>query len=571
MTKLFRFAILSQLLPTATATLLDLHAKELDNPFPDDPSIVLISPVQDHGVSLHASSTSRRLQQSSSVTKCPSSEQALWSLSLLADSNPSQTKWSLKQPSTKTLMLVGPPSDQQYEANTLYKGEVCIRKGFKYVFRIQDAGGDGLCCESGTGGFTMSVDGEVFVDRMERNDNWGTKNFLFYVGNLTESAAPKPTPRPTTSPTETRNETEAPTYAAIQTNSPTVAAVITDSPTASPEIVTVGVLETYSPTPEPEKEVAVSFIMMGDIPYYTNHKYCLNQQLRELTPAQMEYPYAFIVHVGDIKSGQTKDCVSEYFSDVADIFSSPLNDYYYDTRDCFFLVGDNDWCDCDDPGSAFAYWMNNFGNGRKYTWINRGPNPNGFGTFSHSNMRTTLEYDDDGSSDSSQYYPSSASNFAFFLNKVLFVGINQVGGAEIGDESTRVRNNFNWVKNKMETYAQLDMRSLVVFAHAPMSGARWEYFGQPFQSFLRDNYPDILVLYAHGDGHKFNLERIDKYNANLYDLECDSGDIADPLLITITRSGSERDGLNVDRRGGRYPDGDCAPDNRDKTWSSNLF
>eukprot|EP00804_Cyclotella_cryptica_P005252 CCRYP_021229-RA/>CCRYP_021229-RA protein AED:0.15 eAED:0.27 QI:0/1/0.33/1/1/1/3/145/565 len=565
MMRLSTFAILSQLLPTATATLFDLHAKELDNPFPDDPSVVLISPLQSHDVSLHASSTSRRLQQSSSVTKCPSSEQALWSLSLLTDSKPSETKWSLKQSSTNTLMLVGPPSDQQYEANTLYEGEVCIRKGFKYVFRIQDSGGDGLCCESGTGGFTMSVDGEVFVDRMERNDNWGGKSFLFHVGNLTESAAPKPTPRPTPSPTEMRNETEAPTYAAIQSSSPTV------SPKIATQSPTMGALETYSPTPGPEEGVAISFIMMGDVPYYTNHKYCLNQQLRELNPAQMEYPYAFIVHVGDIKSGQTKDCVSEYFSDVADIFSSPLNDYYYDTRDCFFLVGDNDWCDCNDPGSAFAYWMNNFGNGEKYNWINRGPNPNGFGTFSNSNMRTTLEYDDDGSSDSSQYYPSSASNFAFFINKVLFVGINQVGGAEIGDESTRVKNNFEWVKSKMQKYAQQDMRSLVVFAQAPMSGARWEFFGQPFQSFLRNNFPDILVLYAHGDGHEFNLDRIDKYNANLYDLECDSGDIADPLLITITRSGSERDGLNVDRRGGRYPDGDCAPDNRDKTWNSDLF
>jgi hypothetical protein len=107
-----------------------------------------------------------------------------------------------------------------------------------------------------------------------------------------------------------------------------------------------------------------------------------------------------------------------------------------------------------------------------------------------------LEYDRDGSDGSSDYYESSAANFAFFVNQVLFVGINQVGGAEIGDESTRVRNNFYWVRTKMEQYAQQGMKSLVVFAHAPMSGARWEYFGQPFQSLLRDYYPDILVLYA---------------------------------------------------------------------------
>ncbi len=75
----------------------------------------------------------------------------------------------------------------------------------------------------------------------------------------------------------------------------------------------------------------------------------------------------------------------------------------------------------------------------------------------------------------------------------------------------------------------------------------------------------------HGDGHEFNLDRIDQYNPNLYQMECDSGDLGDPLLISIMRQGSERDGLNVDRRGGTYSGGDCAPSNTDKTWSSNLF
>lgn len=317
--------------------------------------------------------------------------------------------------------------------------------------------------------------------------------------------------------------------------------------------------------------ITITAFCLQIVPYSTNHKYCLNKQLRELNPAVMEHPYSFIVHVGDIKSGQTRDCVNEYYSDVADIFASPLNNFYYDTRDCFFLIGDNDWCDCNDPGSSFTYWMNNFGNGNKYNWINQGMNPNGFGTFSNRNMRRTLEYDYDGWDQDLQYYPSSASNFAFFIDKVLFVGINQVGGGEIGDESTRVRNNFQWVKSKMEQYAEQDMKTLIVLAHAPMSWARWEYFGMPFQALLRDSYPDILVIYAHGDGHEFNLDRIDRYNPNLYQLECDSGDLGDPLLISIIRTGSGRDGLNVDRRGGTYINGDCDPDNRDKTWNSNLF
>eukprot|EP00970_Alexandrium_tamarense_P013363 scaffold3345_cov109-Alexandrium_tamarense.AAC.2 len=74
-----------------------------------------------------------------------------------------------------------------------------------------------------------------------------------------------------------------------------------------------------------------------------------------------------------------------------------------------------------------------------------------------------------------------------------------------------------------------------------MGSARWEYFGSPFQDLLQRTYPDILAF--HGDGHEFSLERVDRDNANLFDLECDGGMDADPLLISITRQGSNRDGL----------------------------
>ena len=222
-----------------------------------------------------------------------------------------------------------------------------------------------------------------------------------------------------------------------------------------------------------------------------NHRYCLNQQLRELD--QSAEDFLFMVHVGDIKSGQTRECEPEIYSDVAEIFSNKDNALNYDTRDIFFIVGDNDWCDCNDPESALSYWMNNFGNGQKTNGLNTGPNPYGFGTMSDSNI--VVEYDFQGNSQSSSNYPTSASNFAFFHNLVLFVGINQVGGSSIGDESERVANNFEWVKSNMEYYADRGMKTLVVFAHADMGNARSTYFGNPFQKLLRNQYPDMLVVY----------------------------------------------------------------------------
>lgn len=126
---------------------------------------------------------------------------------------------------------------------------------------------------------------------------------------------------------------------------------------------------------------------------------------------------------------------------------------------------------------------------------NIGPNPYGFGTFSDPNLRATLEYDWQDNDGSSTNYPTSASNFAFFHNKALFVGINQVGGS-VGDESVRVANNFNWVKTNMVKYAPRGMKTLVVFAHATMTSYRYKHFGKPFEELLEGNYPDLLVLYA---------------------------------------------------------------------------
>jgi hypothetical protein len=162
------------------------------------------------------------------------------------------------------------------------------------------------------------------------------------------------------------------------------------------------------------------------------------------------------------------------------------------------LVGDNEWIDCVNPQNGMRHWMNTFGNGNKtHEGINTGPNPYGFGTLSNAEMRSTLEYDEQDNDGVSEHYPSSASNFAFYHNQTLFVGINQVGGETIGDEDTRVANNFVWVSSRMAKYAPQGMRTLVVFAHASMNGARYTYFGEPFKKLLlTDPYKDLLVLYA---------------------------------------------------------------------------
>lgn len=153
-------------------------------------------------------------------------------------------------------MIEGPPNNQEYEPNTAYDGETCISMGKKYVFRITDSGGDGMCCQDGkSGGFTMSVDGKVFVERFGRDEEWSKKSFLFHVGNLTETplTTDRPTPKPNSKrPTPKPTVWEMPTMPDLLTPQPVESEVVTPAPSSSPE---------------PEEGVAVSFIMMGDSKY----------------------------------------------------------------------------------------------------------------------------------------------------------------------------------------------------------------------------------------------------------------------------------------------------------------
>ena len=103
-----------------------------------------------------------------------------------------------------------------------------------------------------------------------------------------------------------------------------------------------------------------------------------------------------------------------------------------------------------------------FGNGKRSDVTGVGPNPNSFGTLSDPNIQVSYQQQPLVNG----FYPHSASNFAFYTNNVLFVGINQVDGGALGDESTRVHANYLWVRDNMAQYKSKGMRVLVIFSHA---------------------------------------------------------------------------------------------------------
>jgi hypothetical protein len=209
-------------------------------------------------------------------------------------------------------------------------------------------------------------------------------------------------------------------------------------------------------------------------------------------------------------------------------------------------------------------WMTYFGNGNS-TETGIGPNSKGFGTLSDV---TEVSYFNQPLEEGN--YPATSSNFAFFSDGVLFIGLNQVGGGAIGDEDKRVYGNFVWVEQNMNMYHSKGMRALVIFAQAAMTSSRRAYFGDPFMSLLRDQYPDVATLYIHGDDHTFGLSNPYPDNPNLIGLVLEEGKNADPLLISVNwDTASDEFLFDFDYRGGIYSSG-CNANNTDKTWSSDY-
>ena len=149
------------------------------------------------------------------------------------------------------------------------------------------------------------------------------------------------------------------------------------------------------------------------------------------------------------------------------------------------------------------------------------------------------------------------------------MGINQVGGGTVGDESTRVHGNYKWVESNMAKYYSQGMRAVVVFAHASMVSTRSQYFGTPFMNLLKQKYSSVKALYLHGDGHNFRNYRTDN-NLNLFNVEVEGGEEADPLLISVLHdTAADVFSFKINARGGYYSSG-CQAGNFDKTWSSNY-
>lgn len=91
---------------------------------------------------------------------------------------------------------------------------------------------------------------------------------------------------------------------------------------------------------EPSASGSFSFAVIGDIPYNTDQKRTLYD---EITPELKQFP--FVVHVGDTKAGGNAPC-----TDALD--EEHLNWMNSVGAPVFYTPGDNEWTDCDRTSNA---------------------------------------------------------------------------------------------------------------------------------------------------------------------------------------------------------------------------
>jgi chitodextrinase len=234
----------------------------------------------------------------------------------------------------------------------------------------------------------------------------------------------------------------------------------------------------------------VTFSVIGDIPYDQTAADRFRAFVAEHDRAS---PSDFFVHVGDIKA-QSGQCLEPDYLQASDILGELA-------VPSFVLPGDNEWNDCSDPGAAWLLW-------EAY-----------FSGFEQRYCGTPLV----------ESQAARPENFAFVHERVLFVGLNLVGGTvhDAAEWDLRMHQDAEWVEQQFAEKGG-QVRAAVVFGHAARDGSRSVFFDRFDAAALAFARP---VLFIHGDGHSW-IHETGWEVPNVERIQIEQND--PPLQVTVT-------------------------------------
>jgi len=153
---------------------------------------------------------------------CPG--QSTLDVTIITDDFPRETSWTVLNQCTNTVQIQGGDYTEKQTAYTT--GEVCVPKG-RYIFTINDAYGDGICCNWGSGSFAITYNGSPIAINPQQF-SFGSSTSITFGEEcpdllsgpmITSSPTANPTKSPTANPTKspTKSPTKQPTSAPIAT------------------------------------------------------------------------------------------------------------------------------------------------------------------------------------------------------------------------------------------------------------------------------------------------------------------------------------------------------------------
>ena len=209
------------------------------------------------------------------------------------------------------------------------------------------------------------------------------------------------------------------------------------------------------------------FCVIADTPYNPSQRTELKAQLNNLAS-----DCEFLVHLGDIKSGQTS-CIEYIYQDMRSML---LRSH----APSFIVPGDNEWNDCpqDQISDGWTFWNRHL-LGIVDSWNH------GFNIIRLHNR---------------------PENVYFVHKRTLFIMLNLPGGQIIDGWDSRQSDLAQFTIGALANRVPNEADGVVIMGHAHPYSKHDSYFNPVF-NFISNNMPDIPFLYIHGDGHAWEYER----------------------------------------------------------------
>lgn len=266
-----------------------------------------------------------------------------------------------------------------------------------------------------------------------------------------------------------------------------IAAAIGLGPAARTAAATATAVRTPHAAPQP-----FAFALIGDLPYSEGDALRAAAMIAQLDASAL----AFVLHVGDIKSGR-EPCSDALFERRRDLLASsghPL----------VLLPGDNEWTDCHRSAAGAYDPRERLAALRALFWSSPGPLGRA-PAERHAGL-------------SLERQPGAPENVVWRIGQVRFVALHVVGSnngldayrGSRAEFEVRERLNQAWLEAAVTRALDEEADALVIAAHAnPDFGSSRERGFRGFLRALQDASARFMrpILFLHGDSHRFRVDR----------------------------------------------------------------